>query len=79
MSFNGFLRTVVTLLVLNAARLTAAMYQSMTEHENLMMKYGEFVFSTLSSERQEAIFEDFQIAYSREVKPNTNLTGTHDK
>jgi hypothetical protein len=67
MSFDGFLRTVVTLLVLNTARLTAAMYKSLTEHENLMMKYGEFVFSTLSSERQEALFEDFQFMFSRKV------------
>ena len=78
MSFNGFLRTVVTLLVLNTARLTAAMYQSMTEYENLKMKYGEFVFSTLSSERQEALFEDFQVAFSREVKLYTNLTEIRD-
>jgi hypothetical protein len=79
MSFNRFLRTAVTLLVLNTARLTATVYQSMTEHENLMMKYGEFVFSTLSSKRQEALFEDFQTAFSREVKLNTNLTEIRDK
>ena len=54
------------------------MYQSMTEHENLKMEYGEFVFSTLSSERQEALFEDFQIAFSREVKLDTNLTEIRD-
>ena len=64
--------------MLNTARLTATMYQSMTEYENLKMEYGEFVFSTLSSERQEALFEDFQIAFSREVKLNTNLTEIRD-
>jgi hypothetical protein len=79
MSFNGFLRTVVTLLVLNTARLTAAMYESLTENEILMMKYGEFVFSTLSPERQGALFDDYQIAFSREVKLSTNLTEICDK
>jgi hypothetical protein len=51
----------------------------MTERENLMMHYGELALSTLSSERQEALFEDYQDMYSRKVKLHTNLTDVRDK
>ena len=79
MCLNGFLRTVVTLLALSTARIIAGMYESMTYHEKKMMNKGEFVFSTLSSQRLEALFKDFEIAYFREVKLNSTLTDDRDK
>jgi hypothetical protein len=71
MSFNTFLRTVVALLVLSTGRTIAGTYDSMTDHEKEMIKKGEFVFSTLSSKRQETLFEDFGIAYFRKVTLKT--------
>ena len=79
MTFKGIWRTAVTFLVLNTVRIIADTYESMTDHENQMMTKGEFVFSTLSSQRQEALFEDFQISFSRKVKHNSNLTDDRNK
>lgn len=47
----------------------------MTERENLMIGHGVLALSTLSSERQEALYEDYLNIYSaKEVKLDTNLT-----
>lgn len=72
MSFNQFLRTVAALLVLSTARTIAGTYDRMTDNEKKMIKNGEFVFSTLSSQRHVALFEDFGIAYFRKVTLNSN-------
>ena len=77
MAYRGFWITAVTLLVLSTTRLIAGMYESMTDNENQMMAKGEFVFSTLCPQRVEALFEDFEIAFYRTVKLNSNLTDDH--
>ena len=51
--------------------LIAVVMASLTELENHMMCDGRFVFSTLSPERKEMLFKDFQTAYSREVTHDT--------
>jgi hypothetical protein len=56
----------------------AVVMASMTELENLMMRGGDLVYSTLSSQQLEALFEDFQIAYSSNVRYDTNLISISD-
>ena len=60
------------LVALYLERLTG-IFTSMTELENQMMEKGTFVFGTLSSERVEALFEDFQTVYSHKVSHDTNF------
>jgi CRISPR/Cas system endoribonuclease Cas6 (RAMP superfamily) len=59
--------------------LIAAIFKSLTEDENQMMHEGEFAVSTLSLQRQEALFEDFQMIFYRKVKCDTNFTDDRGK
>ena len=59
--------------------LITGIFKSLTGDENQMMHEGHFTVSTLSPERQEALFEDFQISFSRKVKHNSNLTDDRNK
>lgn len=70
-TFNGACKTAVTLLALCHNRFVTGMRTSLTEHENLMMENGTFVYSSLSSEEQALLFKDFEILFSREVKHRT--------
>ena len=54
--------------------LASAEMQSLTEHENHMMRNGTFVYGALSPQQQEALFDDFQGEYSREVQQHLILT-----
>lgn len=67
-------KTLLVLLALGACSLISGATTCLTEDENYMVGNGTFVYSTLSSEQQEALFEDFEIAYSRKVKCETKLT-----
>ena len=69
-------KATVILVLLYLEGLTG-IFTSMTELENQMMDKGTFVFSTLSPERLEKLFEDFQTTYSRKVKHDTNFTDAH--
>ena len=47
---------------------------SMTGRENHMMVVGTFVYSSLSPERVEMLFNDFEKIYSKQVRNDTNFS-----
>ena len=57
--------------------LIAEVMASLTEHENNMMTDGTFIYASLTPEQQEALFEDFQIAYSIQIKYGITLRISH--
>ena len=51
----------------------------MTERENHMMAIGTFVFSSLSSQRVAKLFHEYEVAYSKKVKHDTNISDRRSK
>ena len=56
-----------------------ALIPSMTERENHMMAIGTFVYSSLPFERVAKLFDEYEVAYSKKVKHDTNISDRRSK
>ena len=77
--FNGMRKVALMLLALRSDTVIAKMISGLTHLENQMMVAGTFVYSSLSSQQEIMLFNDYEITYSRKVRNDHNISDTWDE